>query len=296
MSKMSTVCDNTRSTSMSEFASAPAAALPAKNLTLHSLATPENFQILPDSLKELTALFGDHVRDQLVLSAEFKKEQIDTLSSKFIRELREDLEKSSFMVQEPERYLAQRLQEFVRDHTMPSLTDKPLVFMERFEPLVKWMAIQRFPNDFHKVEDLTQEIIFKLHLACSKYDPIKGRASTFVMLIAKNHLIDSLRRDTVLKKVAPRSGPPIEECGSLVNHRETSPVVLVGQREQADRVIKKAENLLSQNQLEVIKGLYLEGKTLRELAKERKKPEGTVKSLLNRALRILRKHFNEVAD
>jgi RNA polymerase sigma-70 factor (ECF subfamily) len=168
--------------------------------------------------------------------------------------------------------------------------------MERFEPLVKWMAIQRFPNDFHKVEDLTQEIIFKVHRACHKYDPTKSRAFSFVKIIARNHLIDSLRRDTVKKKVAPRSGPPIEECGSLVNHREKPPVVLVGQREQADRVIKKAENLLSQNQLEVIKGLYLEGKTLRELAKERKKPEGTVKSLLNRALRILRKHFNEVAD
>jgi RNA polymerase sigma factor (sigma-70 family) len=134
-------------------------------------------------------------------------------------------------------------------------------------------------------EELTQDVFLAAWRKGARFDPARGRLSTWLMAIAHNMAVDRLRHDhgaarpvVVLVDEVPEPPGTDEEEGVL--DRETARRALAG--------ISPAErHLLSQ--------AYFYGRTAREIAEAEGIPLGTVKTRLRTALIKLRKIQNEQA-
>ena len=67
---------------------------------------------------------------------------------------------------------------------------------DRFSPLVYKVAWQ-FQPSHAEAEDAVQEIFVRLWRTADRFDPRRAKLVTWVMLIARRHLIDRLRRNSV---------------------------------------------------------------------------------------------------
>ena len=67
---------------------------------------------------------------------------------------------------------------------------------DRFETLVFKVSRQLLPTKA-EAEDAVQEIFIRLWKTADRYDPRRAKLVTWVMLIARRHLIDRLRRSAV---------------------------------------------------------------------------------------------------
>ena len=93
---------------------------------------------------------------------------------------------------------------------------------DRFGSLVYKVARQLLPTRA-EAEDAVQEIFIRLWQTADRYDPRRAKLVTWVMLIARRHLIDRLRRNAVrgttavLRSETPESaeepGPDRERAG-----------------------------------------------------------------------------------
>ncbi|MHC4590625.1 MAG: RNA polymerase sigma factor [Planctomycetota bacterium] len=115
-----------------------------------------------------------------------------------------------------------------------------------------------------EAEDAVQEVFIRLWQTADRYDPRRAKLVTWVMLIARRHLIDRLRRNAVRR---PEQGPQEDE-------RNVSLMQRVAELPELQRV--------------VIERAYLQGYTLREVSEQLEAPLGTVKSALSRGLARLR--------
>ena len=67
---------------------------------------------------------------------------------------------------------------------------------DRFGSLVFKVARQLLPSRA-EAEDAVQEVFIRLWQTADRYDPRRAKLVTWVMLIARRHLIDRLRRSAV---------------------------------------------------------------------------------------------------
>ena len=67
---------------------------------------------------------------------------------------------------------------------------------DRFGSLVYKVARQLLPTRA-EAEDAVQEVFVRLWQTADRYDPRRAKLVTWVMLIARRHLIDRLRRNAV---------------------------------------------------------------------------------------------------
>ena len=74
---------------------------------------------------------------------------------------------------------------------------------DRFNVLV-FQAARQVLNSRAEAEDAVQEILVRLWRTADRYDPTRAKLVTWVMLIARRHVIDRLRR---------RGGSPRSRCG-----------------------------------------------------------------------------------
>jgi RNA polymerase sigma-70 factor (ECF subfamily) len=149
----------------------------------------------------------------------------------------------------------------------------------RFETLVYKVARQLMPTKAD-ADDAVQDIFVRLWRTADRYDPRRAKLVTWVMLIARRHLIDRLRRSAVRPAematdtfAGPGRGEP-PESGSQHDERNA----------QLHRRIAELPEL----QRTVIERAYLQGFTLRQVSEQLDAPLGTVKSALSRGLMRLR--------
>jgi RNA polymerase sigma-70 factor (ECF subfamily) len=151
---------------------------------------------------------------------------------------------------------------------------------DRFGGLVFRVARQMLPTQ-PEAEDAVQEIFVRLWQTADRFDPQRAKLVTWVMLIARRHLIDQLRR----KSVRPKScGLDPDALGAIPEQTVKFP------RHQTERstVLQKCLAELPELQRTVIERSYLQGFTLREVSRQLDAPLGTVKSALSRGLQKLR--------
>ena len=151
---------------------------------------------------------------------------------------------------------------------------------ERFGSLVYRMAYQTMPTRAD-AEDVVQEVFVRLWRTAGRYDPKRAALVTWVMLIARRHMVDRLRRSRArVKASALEEGwsPPAENAAP-----ETGLVT----NERFGAVLQRVENL-PELQRTVVKRAYLGGQTLKQIGSELNVPLGTIKSALSRALVKLR--------
>lgn len=128
-------------------------------------------------------------------------------------------------------------------------------------------------------EELTQDVFLTAWRKAARFDPQRGRLSTWLMTIAHNLAVDRLRRETgvtrptlVLVDQVP-DAPGTDEEGMLV------------ERDTAVRALA----CLSVAERQLLARAYFRGLTAREIAETDGIPLGTVKTRLRSALIKVRK-------
>jgi len=157
---------------------------------------------------------------------------------------------------------------------------------DRFGALV-FKAARQVLNSRAEAEDASQEIFVRLWKTADRFDPRRARLVTWVMLIARRHLIDKLRRKVARPEVL---GLESENEGAFVptGGESQQPVVHEGNAALQARIQE-----LPALQREVIERTYLHGFTLREVSEQLNAPLGTVKSALSRGLARLRERMGD---
>ena len=128
-------------------------------------------------------------------------------------------------------------------------------------------------------EELTQDVFVMAWRKAARFDPHRGRLSTWLMTIAHNMAVDRLRRETgvtrpklVLVDEMPESSQSVDED-------------LLLERDAALRAIAS----LSDAERRLIARTYFRGMTAREISEDDGIPLGTVKTRLRAALIKVRK-------
>jgi len=123
-------------------------------------------------------------------------------------------------------------------------------------------------------EELTQDVFLTAWRKAARFDPTRGRLSTWLMTIAHNLAVDRLRRETgvtrptlVLVDQVP-DAPGADEEGQLI------------ERDEALRAIGS----LSDAEKRLVARTYFRGMTAREISEADGIPLGTVKTRLRSAL------------
>ena len=150
---------------------------------------------------------------------------------------------------------------------------------ERFAPLVFKVAWQ-FHRGHAEAEDAVQEIFVRLWQTADRFDPARAKLVTWVMLIARRHLIDRLRRSSVRPRPAAIEG---DVMGPDTPPSPRDPAII----EVGELLLERIREL-PRLQREVIERSYIQGYTLREVADQLEAPLGTIKSALSRGLARLR--------
>lgn len=132
-------------------------------------------------------------------------------------------------------------------------------------------------------EELTQDVFLTAWRKAARFDPSRGRLSTWLMTIAHNLAVDRLRRETgvtrptlVLVDEVP-DAPGVDEEEVLV------------ERDMALRALAS----LSEAEKKLLARAYFRGMTAREIAETDGIPLGTVKTRLRSALIKVRKANEE---
>lgn len=157
---------------------------------------------------------------------------------------------------------------------------------DRFGALVFRMALQAMPTRAD-AEDAVQEVFVRLWRTAGRFDPERAALVTWVMLIARRHLVDRLRRTRARVRAvgldAAQAGvPPAPSSGSTNLESQ-----------ERLRALERRIARLPELQRVVVTRAYFGGQTLRQIGEELQTPIGTIKSALSRALVRLRETTTE---
>jgi len=138
--------------------------------------------------------------------------------------------------------------------------------------------------DSERAKDVTQEVFVSAWKARHRYDPSKGRLSTWLMAIARNRVIDNVRSE---KRHSDRRAD--EESVELFVDAETDAT--------SDKMlVAEALRLLPDRAREVITLAYFHDLTHPQIAERTNIPLGTVKSDIRRGLARIRHHLENQDD
>lgn len=140
-------------------------------------------------------------------------------------------------------------------------------------------VVSRIVNSEELAQDILQESFIKIWKSIEGYDPSKGRLFTWMLNIARNTAIDTVRSKQYRQEGQIRS---IEDSVYSVNKQSkiNTPVDHIG--------VKEALPQLSEEHRLVLDMLYFGGYTQEEAAKELNLPLGTLKTRARAAIRHLR--------
>lgn len=153
---------------------------------------------------------------------------------------------------------------------------------EHYAPLLKSFAQASRQDGWFPglAEDLVQEVMIKVWQKAGGYNPQKASATTWIYTVARNCRIDMLRRKCNTQHL------PLENEDFWHEPDEATPVSLLRQKRTEEHVKLSLEQL-PQEQDEILRKVYLEGKSHTEASQELDLPLGTVKSRVRLGLHKL---------
>ena len=141
-----------------------------------------------------------------------------------------------------------------------------------------------------EAQDATQEIFLKVYRSLSQWDPAKSRLSTWLFRLASNHAIDRWRvqrRRRHLESAAITSDPASVPCSAC---DPVGPHAVLMRKELAVKICRSVRALPRlQRRFFVLR--YFQGLRLHEIAMLEGRSVGTVKGLLFRACRTVRRRL-----
>lgn len=159
---------------------------------------------------------------------------------------------------------------------------------EQYERLVYSFAL-RIICDPHLAEEVVQDVFVRVWKQAARFDPARGRFSSWLINMTRNLTIDRVRASRS-RGMIPLVRPDESE---IALHDEAAP-------DPADAAVnalhvREAISLLSAEQREALDLAYWHGLTHAEIARRTRTPLGTVKSRLHHALIKLRTALNPVS-
>ena len=148
---------------------------------------------------------------------------------------------------------------------------------ERFVRPVYTLGL-RMLGSAQSAEDLTQEVFLSAWRKAARFDPARGRLSTWLMAIAHNTAVDHIRHAASRPQ---RSGIPLEEA--------PEPTVVEEDAVVDGMVARGALAGLSADERRLLHLAYYRGWTAREIALAGGIPLGTVKTRIRATLIKLRR-------
>jgi RNA polymerase sigma-70 factor (ECF subfamily) len=139
-------------------------------------------------------------------------------------------------------------------------------------------------------EELVQEVMLTVWHRQGGFDPSKGSLATWIFTIARNRLIDNVRRQ---KRPEPDPADPCWVEGQL--DQAISPELAAVRQGRVDS-LKRALEKLPREQQSLVEALYFEGKSMSEVAESSGVPLGTVKTRMRRVLQMLREELPARGD
>jgi RNA polymerase sigma-70 factor (ECF subfamily) len=132
-------------------------------------------------------------------------------------------------------------------------------------------------------EDVLQEAFIKIYRKIEAYDPEKGGLFTWMLNICRNSAIDKKRKiHREKEKVNRFSSGDVSKDESVELWIEDTTIA------EKRKDLNAALEELPQEQKSVIKNLYFDGLTQRELAETKNIPLGTIKSRVRLGMKKLR--------
>jgi len=130
-------------------------------------------------------------------------------------------------------------------------------------------------------EDLVQDTMVKVWRNAERYDPARGSLDTWILLMARNLAIDSLRRRVLDARMIEKTSPRDEADPTA------GPDAIAETTDMVDRA-RRAMASLSDGQRAALELAYFGGKTSAEVAELEGIPLGTAKTRIRTALLKLR--------
>ena len=152
---------------------------------------------------------------------------------------------------------------------------------DHYAPLIRAYSLAREPAADLVADELAQEVMMRLWLKASSYNAHLANLNTWVFTLARNCRIDYLRRNSrFVSEIDPT------ELFNNIEDESPGPFQLVQQNRAGDN-IRSGLEMLPQAQSEILRKVYLEGKSHQQTSEELKLPLGTVKSRVRLALKKL---------
>lgn len=152
---------------------------------------------------------------------------------------------------------------------------------EHYAPLLKSYSLAKEPGAYLVADELVQEVLIKVWNKAHLYDPGKANPNTWIFTLARNCRIDYLRRNGRYA-----SEVTSEEIFDQIEDEQSGPFEQTQQRKAAQQIHSELKKL-PETQSQVLRKVYMEGKTQQEAAAELNLPLGTVKSRIRLALQKL---------
>lgn len=160
-------------------------------------------------------------------------------------------------------------------------------------------VIARLVGDRPQAEDLLQEVYVTVWKSASSYSPALGRPMTWLMSIARNRAIDSLRRrqrepHTISRYAGGEDGQPDTDLLDQLPDPADGPLALLEQA-STQLTLERCMQGLVEPQRESLALAYYDGLSHAEVAGQLAQPLGTVKSWIRRGLQTLRDCLDRAA-
>ena len=152
---------------------------------------------------------------------------------------------------------------------------------DHYAPSIRAYSLAREPGADLVADELAQEVMIRVWLKAGSYNSRLANVNTWIFTLARNCRIDYLRRNGLF---ASEIDPT--EIFDDIEDDSPSPFQLVHQ-DRLEENIKTGLEKLPKEQSEILRKIYLEGKSHQQASEALKLPLGTVKSRVRLALKKL---------
>lgn len=153
----------------------------------------------------------------------------------------------------------------------------PEALLAEYTPLV-FRTVKAYLSDPEDIKEVVNDTFFEFYRCEERFHEEKGSCSALLTTIAKRNAIDRLRNNKRL---------PVHKNFSTDNAEPEAPIDVEGS--VTDRMaVEEALNQLDEDELELIRAKYYDGKSLHEIAEEMHLPYETVKKRHQRSIKKLR--------